>query len=93
MNYLKQSKLRTIPVNLDGIRSQVMFTAWSWNLLTLSFALNGIITLLSCSESTNSDTILHAIFHHKYTLRAALIMFEVAAPTSMLVSIVVRYGK
>jgi len=90
-NYLKQSKLRTIPINLDGMRSNVMFTAWSWNLLTVSFALNGIIALLS--DSASSDTIFHAIFHHRYALRAALIMFEVAAPTSMLVSVVVKYGK
>lgn len=89
-NYLKQSKLRTIPIHLDGIRSQVMFTMWSWNLLTLSFALNGIICLLS--ESASSDTIFHTVFHHKWTLRIALIIFEVAAPTSMLVSVVVRYA-
>ena len=89
-NYLEKSKLRTLPINLDGIRSQVMFTSWSWNLLTLSLALNGIITLLS---ESNSYTILHSIFLNQWVLRSAIVMFQVASSISMLVSVVVRYGE
>lgn len=89
--YLKKSKLKTIPIYLDGIRSQVMFTSWSCNLMTISFAINGIVTLLA--DSNDKDTIFHSIFHHKLMLRFALIIFEISAPTSMLVSFVVRYGK
>ena len=89
--YLEKSKLKTVPIYLDGIRSQVMFTSWTCNLLTLSLAINGIITLLS--ESSDQNTIFHLIFHHKLMLRFAVIIFEICAPTSMLVSFVVRYGK
>lgn len=89
VKYLARSKLRSLPINLDGIRSQVMFTSWCFNLLTLSLAINGIITLLSQSE--NQDTKLHNIFFNKWMLRLALIIFETATPISMLVSFVVRY--
>ena len=81
--YLEKSKLKTVPIHLDGIRSQVMFTSWTSNLLTLSFAINGIITLLS--ETSDKNTIFHLIFHHKLMLRFAVIIFEICAPTSMLV--------
>jgi len=89
--YLKQSKLKKIPIKMDGIKSQTMFTCWSWNLLGLSFGLNGAITLLSCYPSQN-QTIVHELFLHPTMLQMAIYLFEVVAPTSMLVSFVVRYA-
>mmetsp|Transcript_24864 Transcript_24864/g.30564 ORF Transcript_24864/g.30564 Transcript_24864/m.30564 type:complete len:318 (+) Transcript_24864:116-1069(+) len=89
-NYASKSKLKPLPINLDGIRSQGMFTSLSWNLLTVSFALNGLITLYAVDHNTNG--LLHSIVTHKWVLRFAIIIFEIAAPTSMLVSSVVRYA-
>ena len=68
-----------------------MFTCWSWNLLGLSFGLNGAITLLSCYPSQN-QTVVHLLFLHPIMLQIAIYLFEVVAPTSMLVSFVVRYA-
>lgn len=76
---------------MDGIKSQAMFTLWSWNLLGLSFALNGAISLVSCYPSQN-QTIVHKWFLHPTTIQMAIYLFEVVAPTSMLVSFVVRYA-
>jgi hypothetical protein len=93
-NYLKKSKLKTLPINLDGIKSQVMFTSWCCNLSTLSLTINGIITLLSLNASSSANAkILKIIFFHRWMLRFAIIIFDIAAPTSMLIAFVVRYGE
>ena len=55
------------------------FTQWSWNMLGLSFFFSGIISFLPQS------------YHHPYLLRAALVTFEIAAPSAILVSTVVTY--
>ena len=39
VNFLKQSKLRSLPNNLSGIKSQGFFTSWCWNMLGLFFFL------------------------------------------------------
>lgn len=99
INYLKGSKLRSIPVDFSGIKSQAFFTSWCWNILGLSFLLSGLTTLYIDQQimSTNSteEEIMHMISsksHMKYILRATVLSFEVAAPLSMLVSAVVRYA-
>lgn len=81
ISYLKHSKLRRIPINMNGIKSQVMFTSWCWNILTTSFFLNGMICV------TDS----HSVFHHPIVLKTAIILFEIAGPTSMLVSCITKY--
>ena len=83
VNYLKQSKLKSLPIDVSGFRSLYMFTCLAWNLLAISFCLNGSIVLLI------HYTIVESI--HPWVLRFAIILFEIAAPTSMLVSAVVRY--
>jgi len=69
---------------MRGYRTQLPFTSWAWNLLGLSFALNGIISLLVAygKESLISP----------WMLRLALLTFETAAPTTLLVACVVRYA-
>lgn len=89
--YLKQSKLKKMPIQMDGMKSQAMFTLWCWNLLGLSFALNSAITILSCIPSEN-HTAVHEMFLHPTTARIAIYLFEIVAPCSMLVSFVVRYA-
>lgn len=79
--YLKRSKLKRIPIKMNSFKSQVMFTSWCWNILTVSFFLNGIICLANRSS----------IFHNHLALKAAIILFEIAGPTSMLVSCVTKY--
>lgn len=85
-SYLPQSKLqRGVFIQMRGYRTQLPFTSWAWNLLGLSFALNAIISLTFAygySSLITSPTLL----------RVALLTFETAAPTTLLVACVVRYA-
>jgi len=91
--YLKQSKLQRRPINLDGVRSQIMFTQWCWNSLTLSFFLSGIVTLQSAyNDAHDSNDVIISPFIHQIILRCAILSFEIAGPTSMLVSTVTKYA-
>jgi hypothetical protein len=64
---------------MTGFQTQLPFTSWSWNLLGVSFALNGTIALNSQNDIS------------PWLLRIALLVFEMAAPTALLVSFVIRY--
>lgn len=92
--YLKHSKLKRRPINLDGIRSQIMFTQWSFNLLTISFLLNGLITLSIAYKEEHNGQELEFLkpLVSKASLRCAILLFEIAAPVSMLVSSVTKYA-
>lgn len=96
-------------MNLGGLKGQAFFTSWSWNILGLSFATSGLVTLyidqqianeiISGGEGKGDDEIqmkmieiLSSQIYVKYALRASMILFEIAAPVSMLVSTVVRYA-
>jgi hypothetical protein len=65
---------------MTGFRTQLPFTSWSWNLLGLSFALNGVIALNSQNDVS------------PWLLRMALLVFETAAPSALLVAFVIRYA-
>lgn len=79
-SYLPKSKLkRNVLIRMTGVRTQLPFTSWSWNLLGVSFALNGIIALQSQDTSP-------------WLLRIALLVFEMAAPSALLVAFVIRYA-
>mmetsp|Transcript_9527 Transcript_9527/g.14023 ORF Transcript_9527/g.14023 Transcript_9527/m.14023 type:complete len:330 (+) Transcript_9527:130-1119(+) len=100
MNYMKHSKLRSMPIQMEGFRAQAYFTSWHWNLLGLSFTTSGLLTLFIdaytknqplTSTSTHTD-ILSTSPHIKYLLRSTVLLFETAAPLSLLVSFVVRYA-
>jgi hypothetical protein len=95
VQYLKHSKLKRQAINLDGIRSQIMFTQWSFNALTLSFFLNGLITLAVAHQEMGHKTRYSYIlngFVDKTWPRVAILLFEIAGPTSMLVSTVTKYA-
>lgn len=99
IHYLESSKLRRLPIKLQGIKTQGFFTSWSWNILGLSFLLSALLTLhvdhqLSSHDETEIQQILEELSSQTYmkiALRASFILFEIAAPVSMLVSAVVRY--
>jgi hypothetical protein len=81
-SYLPKSKLkRNVLIRMTGFKTQLPFTSWSWNLLGVSFALNGFIALQS-QESECSP----------WLLRIALLVFEMAAPSALLVAFVTRYA-
>lgn len=78
--YLPNSKLkRNVLIRMTGVRTQLPFTSWSWNFLGVSFALNGIIALRPNNISP-------------WMLRIALLLFEMAAPSALLVAFVIRYA-
>ena len=76
------SKLIKASIQMTGFKTQLPFTSWAWNLLGLSFALNAYITLLTTSQQTIAPWIL----------RTALLVYETAAPCTLLVAAVVRYA-
>jgi len=71
-----------------------MFTQWSFNVLTVSFILNGLITLQTASKEHNDGLgiILLQPLMNKTPLSCAILLFEIGAPASMLVSFVTKYA-
>ena len=85
VHYLANSKLkRGVSIPLDGFRTQLPFTSCSWNLLALSFGVNGIIALLASYGKYSWISV--------WLLRMALLVFETAAPCALLVACVTRYA-
>lgn len=84
-HYLPQSKLQPANIYLHGLKTQAPFTSWAWNLLGLSFFLSGLISLLVAHGWQN------VVLRNPWLLRMALLSFEAAAPTSMLVAFIVKY--
>ena len=81
--YLAQSKLqRGKPIALKGLYSQAAFTMWAWNLLGVSFGVNAYVTYLIMHERPVSP----------WLLRTAILLFEMAAPFTLLVAAVVKYA-
>ena len=89
--YLKSSKLKRVPISLNGIRSQIPFTQWCFNLLTISFLLNGLITLQFAHQESGSSIDFLQPLVQKDWIRIAILLFEISAPCSMLVSSVTKY--
>ncbi|KAL3785122.1 hypothetical protein ACHAWO_007945 [Cyclotella atomus] len=89
LTYLAKSKLRNGRIQMSGWRTQGFFTAWSWNLLGISFFLAGLIPLLAEYEQRHQVAILA---NNPWILRAALISFEIAAPCALFISFIVTYS-
>lgn len=94
VNYLPSSKLISRPITLTGWRAQSSFTSWSWNVLGIYFALSGLVTLYvndheKMTPSPDLDMLEKQL---KPYLRMCIILFEIVAPLTMLVSAVVRYA-
>jgi hypothetical protein len=83
---LSGSKLRGGIVEMKGWKTQGFYTSWAWNLLGVSFFLSGTIPIFVAS---GRDDIL---INHPWILRAALISFEIAAPSAFLTTFIVTYA-
>ena len=81
-SYLPSSKLISIPNRLSGYKTMLPFTSLSWNLLGLSFSLNAYIGFRGAAGQPVNIWIL----------RAAVILWDIAAPFTLLVAAVVRYA-
>lgn len=91
IHYLESSKLkRGVKINVDGINYQYMFTSVSWNMLGLSFALNGLITLFV--DKYEGELNVEELPYIKTIFRSAFFLFETVAPLTFLVSVVVTYA-
>ena len=80
-SYLPRSKLRRNTIQMRGIRTQFPYTSLTWNLLGLSFGLSAYIAFMA----RNGQDV------NRWILRAALLTWETAAPSTLLVSSIVRY--
>ena len=83
-NYKPYSKLKNTIITLEGFKTLCPFTSVSWILLGLSFSINAMIAFQV--DFGTEETI------EPWVLRFALILWELSAPFSTLVSAVVRYA-
>uniref|UniRef100_A0A7S3L2B7 Uncharacterized protein n=1 Tax=Amphora coffeiformis TaxID=265554 RepID=A0A7S3L2B7_9STRA len=81
-SYMPGSKLLSAPNRLSGLKTMFPFTSLSWNLLGLSFALHAYIAFQGAAGKPVD----------RWILRTALIVWEIAAPFTLLVAAVVRYA-
>lgn len=79
--YLPQSKLQRVAYRIRGWRTMYPFTSWSWNLLGLAFGSAGYIAL-AVDQGWSVPDCLPTV---------ALVLWEIAAPFTILVSAIVRY--
>lgn len=87
--YMPSSKLkRHVLIPMHGFRTMLPFTSWAWNLLALSFGFNACISYQAL-VSANDTTV---VVVEPWMLRTAVLLFETASPTALLVAFVVRYG-
>jgi hypothetical protein len=77
--YLKGSKLKRVSNRLRGVSTMFPFTSVSWNLLGAAFTCSGMIAL----KMDRQEPL------HPYLLRAALILWEISGPTTLLVAAVI----
>jgi hypothetical protein len=82
--YKPDTKLIRSSIKVTGIRTLFPFTSWSWILLGFSFSFNGMIAI-QVDRGAEDDI-------QPWMRRAALVLFEIAAPFALLVSSVVRYA-
>jgi len=76
--YSAGSKLLTVPFTIAGFKNHYYFTNWTWNLLNLSFFLNGYLALYSDEKN-------------EWLMRIAIVTFASSAPSNMLVSSIIKY--
>lgn len=89
INYSKKSKLQSIPIIFRGHHRQLFFTRITWNLLGISCGLNGLLALW---EYHGNHPQWLSSGDNDWIYRVALYLFEVIAPSTMLVSCCVRYS-
>lgn len=71
-----------------GWNTMFPMTSWTWNLLGLSFSFNAYISL----KAAYDPQWIASSHSNPWLFRTALILFEIAAPTTCLVAFVVRYA-
>lgn len=87
--YSEKSKLKAIPIQMSGLLTQAYFTACSWNLLGLSFLINGIIPLVEVRISSEDNA--SATFLCILLCKIATLLFETVGSTTILVSFIIKY--
>jgi hypothetical protein len=88
-SYLPQTKLKMVDNQLTGLRTMFPFTSVSWNLLGVAFTLSAYIAWSAVAmelKESGDDRVVHT-----FILRTAILVWEVAAPNTLLVAAVVRY--
>jgi hypothetical protein len=99
-SYLPHSKLKMVNNRLTGIRTMFPFTSVSWNLLGVAFTLSAYIAWSAVAmdvKESGDDSILLSLpllspaRNTLFVLRTAILVWEVAAPNTLLVAAVVRY--
>lgn len=82
--YRPRSRLQNTTLEMFGMRTLCPFTSWAWIMLASTFTLSGYIGLMAHLGRGHEVS--------QWVLRAALVLWELSAPFSILVSVVVRYA-
>jgi hypothetical protein len=98
-SYVPHSKLKMVNNQLTGIRTMFPFTSVSWNLLGVAFTLSAYIAWSAVAmelKESGEDSILLSLPllsspWNTFVLRTAILVWEVAAPNTLLVAAVVRF--
>jgi uncharacterized membrane protein YobD (UPF0266 family) len=98
-SYVPHSKLKMVNHRLTGIRTMFPFTSVSWNLLGAAFTLSAYIAwsaIATDMKERGDDSLLLSLPQlspswNTVVLRTAILVWEVAAPNTLLVAAVVRY--
>jgi hypothetical protein len=81
--YLPHSKLKMVQNPVQGMKTMFPFTSVSWNLLGLAFTLSAYIAWSAVIDQVQAPS--------RQVLRTAVLVWEVAAPNTLLVAAVIRY--
>jgi len=77
---------------LKGWRKHYPFTAWSWNLLGISFALSTYVGYQVYQSDLNSDSTTNNALPSPWLVHLTLILWEISAPMTLLIGAVVKYA-
>jgi hypothetical protein len=86
--YRPHSKVPRLHITLKGWGKQYPFTSWSWNVLGIHFGLSTYIGYQVYYNNNENDS--GAV--PSWLVQATLILWEVAAPMTLLIGAVVKYA-
>ena len=88
--YVKSSQCRKVINHISGIKTLYPFTSWSWNVLGLAFAMSSYLAFCGIAAESSGSTSGLAV--SPWILRLTLILWEIAAPCTLLVAATIRYA-
>jgi hypothetical protein len=89
--YLPHSQLKMVANQLVGLKTMFPLTSICWNLLGVAFTLSAYITWSAVAMEAGDDNDNTDQMPSIFIMRTAILVWEVAAPMTLLVAAIVRY--